>query len=70
MNIYYYYYYLVINNENMNMASRSAEFDQIYKQMTLINSQIQNIQKNVIYLIYIYIYLYLYILILIIINIK
>ncbi|KAL6628391.1 hypothetical protein U3516DRAFT_536139 [Neocallimastix sp. 'constans'] len=36
----------VINNENMNMASRSAEFDQIYKQMTLINSQIQNIQKN------------------------
>jgi len=54
----------------MNMASRSAEFDQIYKQMTLINSQIQNIQKNVIYLIYIYIYLYLYILILIIINIK
>ena len=30
-----------------NMASRSAGFDQIYKQMTSINTQIQNMQQNV-----------------------
>jgi len=36
-----------IKTESMNnMASRSAEFDQIYKQMTSINTQIQNMQQN------------------------
>ncbi|KAG4084793.1 hypothetical protein H8356DRAFT_1743252 [Neocallimastix lanati (nom. inval.)] len=37
-----------IKTESMNnMASRSAEFDQIYKQMTSINTQIQNMQQNI-----------------------
>jgi len=36
-----------IKTEYMNnLATRNAEFEQIYKQMTSINSQIQNMQQN------------------------